>query len=95
MYDSLYGAGRDPVEVERGLPDDGRGIDKNELPDMRCENVVVIVGVPLLFDINDIADPGRGLGLGLGGPSDSISVPSSEPCTATAFRLYMGEDVSP
>ena len=32
---------------------------------MRCENVVVIVGVPLLFDMKDIADPGRGLGLGL------------------------------
>ena len=33
-----------------------------------------MVGVPLLLDIIDIADPGRGVGLGLGGgPSESVS----------------------
>jgi hypothetical protein len=32
------------------------------------------VGVPLLLDIIDIADPGRGVGLGLGGGlSESVS----------------------
>lgn len=32
------------------------------------------MGVPLLLDIIDIADPGRGVGLGLGGaPSESVS----------------------
>jgi hypothetical protein len=36
----------------------------------RCENVVVVVGVPLR---RDNTDPGRGLGLGLGGPSMSVS----------------------
>jgi hypothetical protein len=40
------------------------------------ENVGIelTVGVPLLLDIIDIADPGRGVGLGLGGgPSESVS----------------------
>lgn len=43
---------------------------------VRCEKVIVFVGVALLLDIIDIADPGLGLGLGLGGPSESVS---SEP----------------
>jgi hypothetical protein len=45
----------------------------------------LMVGVPLLrdsivIDIIDIAEPGRGLGLGLGGcpPSESSEVPSEE-----------------
>lgn len=38
--------------------------------------VELTVGVPLLLDMMDIADPGRGEGLGLGGPSESVS---SEP----------------
>ena len=45
------------------------------------ENVRIelIVGVPLLLDIIDIAEPGRGVGLGLGGgPSESVSSPPDD-----------------
>lgn len=43
--------------------------------------VELIVGVPLLLDIIDIADPGRGVGLGLGGASDSVSSAPDDTCS--------------
>lgn len=59
---------KNPVELDAEadliLPDDNVVI-----PD-----IVVKVGVPLRLEdmVIDMADPGRGVGLGLGGPSDSV-----------------------
>jgi hypothetical protein len=43
-------------------------------PDDNVDIAVVNVGVPLRLEdiVIDIAEPGRGVGLGLGGPSDSV-----------------------
>ena len=43
------------------------------LLDTLAESVLVMVGVPLLLDSTDIAEPGRGEGLGLRGISESVS----------------------
>lgn len=47
----------------------------------------LVVGVPLLLDIIDIAEPGRGVGLGLGGPSEPVS---SEPEDAWWMMMGLG-----
>jgi hypothetical protein len=52
----------------------------------RCEYEADMVGVPLRFDNIDIAEPG--LGLGLGGPSDSVKSESAGYAALPQCRLW-------